>query len=81
MSNFNLFKGGGVRKIATHGMLFFIYLCIGYLTGSIDSPRSLNDEKQLHTKDLTNKEIKLLNAYKDNPQLQAAIDKLLDLRE
>lgn len=52
---------------------------LDYLAGIIDTPRPLNENKVIETKTLTQKEKKLLNAYKDNPQLQAAIDKLLDL--
>lgn len=54
-------------------------ISLDYLAGIIDTPRPLNENKVIETKTLTQKEKKLLNAYKDNPQLQAAIDKLLDI--
>lgn len=52
---------------------------IDYLCGLSDTYRAY-DESKKKTRELTQKEKKLLNAYKDNPQLQAAIDKLLDIK-
>ncbi len=54
-------------------------ISLDYLTGMIETPRPLYENQAINYKTITEKEKKLLKAYKDNPQLKFAIDKLLDL--
>ena len=54
-------------------------ISIDYLTGTIEKPRTLKEDKDMNCKSLSEKQKKLLKAYSENPKLQAAIDKLLDL--
>lgn len=56
-------------------------ISLDYLTGLINIPRPLFEDQTITREWLTEKEKKLLTAYKGNPQLQAAIDKLLDLEK
>ena len=54
---------------------------IDYIANLIATPRPLFEDQTITREWLTEKEKKLLTAYKGNPQLQAAIDKLLDLEK
>ena len=58
----------------------FYGISIDYLTGIIETPRELYEQNK-PLKALTEKQKKLLKAYSDNPKLQAAVDKLLDIGE
>ena len=48
---------------------------IDYLCGITQTPRKLESSKN----EITKKQKQLLKAYSDNPKLQAAVDKLLDI--
>lgn len=72
----------GLHEIKTSTLIklaTYYNLSLDYITGLIDIPKKLKE----NTKDfeLTENEKKLLKAYKDNPQLKVAIDKLLDLED
>lgn len=54
---------------------------LDYLTGMIDVKRPLDEKNTIVTRTLSEKERKLLQAYKNHPEHRESIDKLLDLKE
>lgn len=58
----------------------FYNISLDYIAAITDIQKPLFEKKQ-DKSDLTDKQKKLLKAYSENPRLQAAIDKLLDLGE
>lgn len=52
---------------------------IDYLCGATDKIKPFYEGEIVKLQNLTEKQKKLLKAYSDNPKLQIAIDKLLDL--
>ena len=52
---------------------------IDYLCGTTDKIKPFYEGAAIKLQNLTEKQKKLLKAYSDNPKLQIAVDKLLDL--
>jgi len=61
----------------------FYNVSIDYLCGIIDKPRKLNEKNPPQNKEEDKKEAKrilLIKMYEQNPDLQKAVDKLLDIK-
>ncbi len=56
----------------------YYQISLDYLAGIIEEERPLNENNNDQT-NLTPKEIKILKAYKQNPDLQKAIDRILQI--
>lgn len=54
-------------------------ISLDYLTGMIDTPRALDETAIGQARILTAKEKRILQAYKNHPEHQKTIDKILDL--
>lgn len=57
----------------------FYNVSIDYLAGVIETPKPLHEKFNPNPTSITTKEQKILKAYKDHPEMQEAIDKLLDI--
>ena len=72
----------GIDKYIT--LAKFYNISLDYLCGIIDEPKKLNNQKNPpHTSEEEKKEQKMLilfRKYEQNPDLQKAIDKLLDIK-
>lgn len=72
----------GIQKMGADKYLKlaeYYNISLDYIMGLIDTPRALIEKTVPTVQALTEKQKKLLKAYSENPQLQEAIDKLLNI--
>lgn len=75
-------NGNLVMKIDKYIKLAKYYnVSLDYITGLIDTPQPLEQGKTVQLVGLDPKQQALLTAYKAHPDMQKAVDKILDIQE